>query len=159
MKNRKLKIGTLLFTIPCAFASSIETHICIYNEDNKNHIITVSDIDNYDWEGSSRPDLNFQNIIIPPGLLHCEREELNTFSGWLRNTAKFTFYIDGKAAQMENFVGTLDHRWLSKNNSALIATGTYSYEGFTSGSYCKFLNPNDCTIFKITPDSFSSAMQ
>ena len=70
---------------------SEETHICINNATNQPHLITVANIENYDWDGDSRPDKNFNNVTIQANSTLCQREERNVNA----SKSKFTFLIDG----------------------------------------------------------------
>jgi len=40
--------------------------------------MTVQNVDNYDWDGVSRPDRNLHNVALGPGQTVRQREELNT---------------------------------------------------------------------------------
>lgn len=59
--------------------ASQETTLCVVNLSGMDIVDTVvSGIDNYDWDGDYRPDLNFQGAHIPNNNSRCEREEVNT---------------------------------------------------------------------------------
>lgn len=79
-----------------ALAASTRTYICIKNQTTQSHKIKVTDIRNYDWDGDSRPDHNFNNIDIPGGATICNREEINAFK-----SAKFTFLVDDNPTIMQ----------------------------------------------------------
>lgn len=67
--------------------SSFATNFCILNESDYDIITTqVDQIDNFDWDGVSRPDHNFQDVAIHAGYRLCEREEVNrwTTGAWFR---------------------------------------------------------------------------
>ena len=86
------RFGLILIALqsqPC-FALSWETNICIRNTTASSHQITVADIANYDWDGVSRPDKNFNNIAIEAGATICRREEVNQHA----NQQSFTFIVD-----------------------------------------------------------------
>merc|ERR1712178_125042 len=40
--------------------------------------ITVTDVDNFDWDGDSRPDHNFNGVTIPVAGSLKQREEINS---------------------------------------------------------------------------------
>lgn len=54
------------------------TRLTIINNTLHSMGVKVSEIDNYDWDGVSRPDHNFQDVTIGPWTMREEREELNT---------------------------------------------------------------------------------
>lgn len=81
-----------------AFAGgSVETNICIKNTTSVRQRIYVADIKNYDWDGDSRPDHNFDGLAISPGETICKREEINGNSAY----PEFTFLIDGAPSEMK----------------------------------------------------------
>jgi len=65
--------------------ASHETQLAFYNQSAQGVTITVSQIDSYDWDGQSRPDVNFQNIYLAPGNSYSQREEVNAYanSAWV----------------------------------------------------------------------------
>ena len=88
--------------------SSTHTTLCIVNTSGIDITnIEVSEVDNYDWGGNSRPDRNFQGITLPNNNSPGEREELNNWSNsaWYRMTLTFsdgtnlTFRNDQKDAK------------------------------------------------------------
>lgn len=68
--------------------------------------IWINEIDNYDWDGSSRPDHNFHNVSIAAQESRSQREEINSHarSSWYRmhiefeNGDKITFRNDQQDA-------------------------------------------------------------
>lgn len=73
--------------------ASHRTDLCIVNMSEKKIIDTyVDQTDNYDWDGNSRPDHNFQHIQIEDKDSHCEREEVNAFarSAWYNMRINFS---------------------------------------------------------------------
>ncbi|WP_397601325.1 hypothetical protein [Silvanigrella sp.] len=60
-----------------AFGTSNASYLNICNMTSRLLSINVSQIDNYDWDGDSRPDHNFNNVIIAPKTCSQNREELN----------------------------------------------------------------------------------
>lgn len=72
--------------------SSKESYLQITNNTNQSFSIAVSDIQNSDWDGVSRPDQNFQGVTIQPGTSNKQREELNKYanSAWFKMTLKFS---------------------------------------------------------------------
>jgi tetratricopeptide (TPR) repeat protein len=60
---------------------SCHTRLKIENNTNTDIInISVSEIDNYDWDGHSRPDHNFHGFSIPAYSSKEEREEVNYYA-------------------------------------------------------------------------------
>lgn len=49
--------------------------------------ITVTDVENFDWDGDSRPDHNFNGVTIPLGGSLKQREEIN------KNSAVITYTL------------------------------------------------------------------
>ena len=80
--NTNLRIlAPVLFLILCsgeAVAGSVKTSICLTNETSDRKLILVEDIDNFDWDGLSRPDHNWNGTYVEAGQTRCERAELNT---------------------------------------------------------------------------------
>nr|VFK27063.1 MAG: hypothetical protein BECKMB1821G_GA0114241_10258 [Candidatus Kentron sp. MB]VFK31381.1 MAG: hypothetical protein BECKMB1821I_GA0114274_10239 [Candidatus Kentron sp. MB]VFK75457.1 MAG: hypothetical protein BECKMB1821H_GA0114242_10239 [Candidatus Kentron sp. MB] len=66
--------------------ASHATYLSIFNFTNEDINITVTETDNYDWDGVSRPDHNFNNVTIASEKMKREREELNASarSAWYR---------------------------------------------------------------------------
>lgn len=64
------------------------TYLRIVNNTSSAMRITVDETDNFDWDrdGNSRPDINFQNVSIGAYQSKKEREELNALarSSWYR---------------------------------------------------------------------------
>jgi hypothetical protein len=58
-------------------AASLETHVLIHNSTDIPVKIAISDIDNYDWDGNSRPDYNLNGVVLKPGESIEKREEIN----------------------------------------------------------------------------------
>ena len=70
-------------------ASSRESHLEIQNKTSLTMTIKVDGTDNFDWDGDSRPDQNFNNVSIGPNSSKREREELNANA----NSAWFNMHI------------------------------------------------------------------
>ncbi|MCW2119920.1 phosphatidylinositol-specific phospholipase C [Flavobacterium sp. 7A] len=70
---------------------STKSFLKIVNQLENRIAITVTGTDNVDWDGSSRPDNNFNNISINGNSSREEREELNnnTKSAWFTMNIKF----------------------------------------------------------------------
>jgi 1-phosphatidylinositol phosphodiesterase len=61
--------------------ASQQTTLCVVNFSGKDIVSTeVSEIDNSDWDGDSRPDHNFNRVAIGNNNSRCEREEINSHS-------------------------------------------------------------------------------
>lgn len=72
--------------------ASHRTDLCIVNTSAREITdIYIDQIDNYDWDGDSRPDHNFQHVSIKDEDSRCEREDLNSYAktAWYR--MKLTF--------------------------------------------------------------------
>ena len=98
-------------------AGVIETNICIRNNTNSSHQSTVADIDNYDWDGNTRPDKNFNNIAIEAGATICRREEVNAHA----YQPSFTFIVDDtptRIARKRTGYGDENDRWGAYTNKA-----------------------------------------
>lgn len=78
---------------------SKKTFLKICNETDLNMSIRISDIDNFDWDGVSRPDNNFQNATIPAGQSIKEREEINARS----SSCPFRMHITFENNETVNF--------------------------------------------------------
>lgn len=96
-----------------AIASSRETWICLKNITTAPVNILVTDIDNFDWDGNSRPDHTWYNVNLAPGAApRCERAEVNSsviganfatgakFTFILNNSSRVRLYYDGHVAQL-----------------------------------------------------------
>ena len=70
--------------------ASQESYLKIVNHTQYEMSITVDGTDNYDWDGNSRPDHNFNNVDISPYSSRKEREELNRWCKF----AWFTMHIN-----------------------------------------------------------------
>lgn len=81
--------------------ASKESYLEIKNSTKQNFSISVSEVDNYDWDGNSRPDHNFQGVTIQPETSNKQREELNKYakSAWFRMTLNFA---GGQTATFRN---------------------------------------------------------
>ena len=72
--------------------ASIRTDLRLTNNTPLNmKRIWVTETDNYDWDGESRPDHNFQNVSLASYASREEREELNYWAGsaWYRLHVEF----------------------------------------------------------------------
>lgn len=96
--------------------ASTETWICLKNETGERKLILVRDIDNFDWDGLSRPDHNWNGTYVEAGKTRCERAEVNNAA----NPPTFSFIINGAQAAHKSTLkftkSTLDHntavRWI-----------------------------------------------
>jgi hypothetical protein len=92
MKKLLMAVVLLLaFTHSEAKAISQESWICLRNDTSERKLILVEDIDNYDWDGVSRPDRNWNGTYIEAGRTRCERAEVN-----IRTRSYFSFIIAGR---------------------------------------------------------------
>lgn len=71
------------------FGNSHETYLELMNDSNGPLVIEVSEVDNHDWDGNSRPDHQFQGAVIPPRNSIKHRQEINAKSSSAMSTMKF----------------------------------------------------------------------
>ena len=81
----------LLASAQDASAKSDTYTICLKNDTNQVKTILVEDVDNYDWDGVSRPDRNWNGAVVGPGETRCELAEVNYYAGKVH----FSFVING----------------------------------------------------------------
>ncbi|AXS40503.1 hypothetical protein [Breoghania sp. L-A4] len=83
----------MVLSLPqAASAASLKTQLCVANMTDMDITkINVTSVDNYDWDGSSRPDKNFKGKTIAARDSRCEREELNTHANGAPFTMTLTF--------------------------------------------------------------------
>lgn len=94
---------------------SYETWIRIDNRTDHDMTLHVSDVDNHDWEGHSRPDENLKNKIVSVNGLIREREEINahaktnmfTLTVSMGNNDKMPIRVDQRKAREEQHSQTL----------------------------------------------------
>ncbi|MGZ4969304.1 MAG: hypothetical protein ACXV8O_14310 [Methylobacter sp.] len=148
----KKKLSAIILSGMCigAFAST-ETNICIQNPSTKPFYMSVSGINNDDWNGVSRPDNNFNRIAINPGETHCEREEVER-SHW---AARFVFVVNATNGESKSSDMMLNPSkgwyWMSKDYSPLLANGDgHSQDGYTEGFDCPAGSGDHCRLFKIS---------
>ncbi|CAF1525794.1 unnamed protein product, partial [Adineta steineri] len=70
--------------------NSHETYLELENDSDKPLKIEVSEVDNYDWDGDSRPDHTFNGVEIPPHDKVKHRQEINAKSSKAMSTMKFS---------------------------------------------------------------------
>jgi hypothetical protein len=142
-------------------AASQQTWICLKNSTNERKLILVEDIDNYDWDGVSRPDRNWHGTYIDAGKTRCERAEINIYL----TSVYFSFIIPGRDSPHKlRMVGGNDcddvcpHTWkvrLTKpvyNEGILIGTGKEGYHSLYQYGIRKqyeCTNLIDCSYFTI----------
>lgn len=132
-----------LFLMLCSgevVAGSLKTSICLTNETSDRKLILVEGVDNYDWDGFSRPDHNWNGTYVEAGQTRCERAEINTSA----ISANFSFVINGTDQvhkfRME-FAVDGDEGWmvlLGRDPSSSILRGaeTSRHEDYEIGGYC-----------------------
>ena len=71
---------------------SYATTLTVQNMTSNSVTVTVSEVDSFDWDGSSRPDQNFNNVTILSKKQSTQREELNSdaASAWYRMPLTFS---------------------------------------------------------------------
>jgi hypothetical protein len=70
-------------------AASLATYVTILNSTAIPVKIAISEIDNYDWDGKSRPDYNLNGVVLSQGYMITRREEINS-----RANPKFTISLE-----------------------------------------------------------------
>ncbi len=128
-------------------AASQKTILCVRNRTAQPHDLDVTNIDNFDWDGTSRPDNNFRGQRIAPGETRCNREEVNSYS-----KPAFTFLVDGDATRMVLFGGKWFSFQSSNNPNALYGDKmTDSHPQILLEGYsCN--NDPACRLFEIRQD-------
>ena len=92
MINKLKPLVPAIFLTLCsgvAMAGSVETLICLKNETNERKLILIEDIDNYDWDGFSRPDHNWNGTYVEAGNKRCESAKVNAHA----STPSFSFVL------------------------------------------------------------------
>ncbi|CAF4250526.1 unnamed protein product [Adineta steineri] len=69
---------------------SHETYLELENDSDKPLKIEVSEVENSDWDGDSRPDQKFNGVEIPPHDKVKHRQEINAKSSTAMSTMKFS---------------------------------------------------------------------
>lgn len=145
--------------------SSHGTTLTISNQTAWSTTITVDRVENYDWDGQSRPDKNFDDVRLSPGETRSRHEELNAHAKSAHFQMTFTF-PDGQWVRF--FADQYDARNGIKPNPRTItlegnatssfsltqsvdtkaATNTYS---LTSNLHCWMANlPDSKSLSQIT---------
>jgi hypothetical protein len=132
----------LLFWMSQSAFASRETWICLENVSDSPVTIVVTDIDNFDWDGNSRPDHNWHNVILQPGAQQrCERAEINGGIGATGTGTAFTFILNGQSRVRMWYPPQNAEIWMAKsdwlNPSALVLLGS---EFVGVGTDCKWKN-------------------
>lgn len=148
-------------SLVCVLASNAEaseaTEICLINNTPGTLFIQVKDIDDYDWDGSGRPDHNWNNVTMYAGASMCRRAEVDS------KLPHFTFIFNHSYIyRMVWAITDQGHpRWSWSNNSSndLIALSgdnnasviLRGYEDFKPGGLCDSTNlaPKRCQMFII----------
>lgn len=143
----------LLSSTQSAFASW-ETWICLTNETSVRKLIGVTDVDNYDWDGLSRPDHNWNGSYVEPGQTRCARAQITGGAG----DRAFSFIIDGRQHTHKNrmvYTSTTNYKaqWtvnvgLFPERSVLVGHEIVPREYVELGFDCKLIHPN-CREFFI----------
>ena len=102
--------------------NSAESYLQIENQTDEKLTIEVSDVDNYDWDGDSRPDhegTGFQNASIDPQQSIEKRQEMNAKSSTAMSTMKF--FVD----EEERFDFRVDQwkSYVEQDNNYELANG------------------------------------
>lgn len=102
MKTYLRTLVSACFSLLCcgdAFARSEKTVLCITNTTTERKLLLVEGINNYHWDGMSRPDHNWNSTYIEPGERRCEREEVSATLIYttVYAYAKFNLIISGSS--------------------------------------------------------------
>lgn len=129
---------------------STKTFLKIVNKTKENMTITVTGTDNFDWDGSSRPDHNFNNVSINANSTREEREELNNNA----RSAWFTMHITFSNGDKISFRND-QHDAFSRIDRF------YTLNGTNSDKYiaCQMNPRNDVNSFVIFPFSLKNWMK
>jgi 1-phosphatidylinositol phosphodiesterase len=128
--------------------ASKKTYLEIINRTSFSLYTTVDGTDSYDWDGSSRPDHNFNPADIPPNGSKKEREEINAHA----STCPFTMHIRLSNGQELSFRS--DQRDALKRS--------YQFFPFSGPSedylLCQINEGNDTNTFVLYPFSLKQWM-
>ena len=94
------------------FGKSHKTYLILENGSGKTLKVQVSQVDNYDWDGKSRPDHDFQGAVIKPNSAFKARQEINAKSRSAMSTMKFL--ADGRQAfsmRIDQWAALADNRY------------------------------------------------
>lgn len=146
--SKKFLIIFLCLFPMISFACSKETNICLFNPTESTYQINVTDIVNSDWDGDSRPDHNFVNVLISPNQTICKREEVSC-----AGEAHFSFLInDIKSPDnvYKHYLSEDVDGWLIDKNGILSANNTHKYDwqNRNLGFSCDY--GEKCALFIIT---------
>jgi 1-phosphatidylinositol phosphodiesterase len=121
--------------------TSQQTTLCIVNTSGIDITnVQVSEIDNFDWDGDSRPDHNFQGATILNNNSRCEREELNANarSVGYRMTLKFTNGTELSFRNDQKDAETKYDRFYEVTGSAANSLTIYQTSGgYTNAMYIR----------------------
>ncbi|CAF2079560.1 unnamed protein product [Rotaria magnacalcarata] len=122
---------------------SIRTFLDLVNNSDVTLKIEVSDLDNYDWDGDSRPDHVFHNVKIPPYSNVKNRLELNAKSSSAISSMRFkqdggkdvafSFKTDqwaAKAPKEKSEEVNLQNGWKAKITVGMDSGETLQYQFF-----------------------------
>ncbi|MHB1562383.1 MAG: hypothetical protein ACYC61_33500 [Isosphaeraceae bacterium] len=59
---------------------SRDTYLEVVNNTDILTRLEISGVDNYDWDGNSRPDHNLDGVVLEPGRFTVQREEINLYA-------------------------------------------------------------------------------
>lgn len=97
--------------LPGYASADIRTLICIKNTTSERKLITVEDVDSFDWEGFDRPDHNWNGTYIEAGARRCEQAHVSSGSSWA-----FAFVIDGSSQSHKVRMSYREFRTAPRNN-------------------------------------------
>jgi hypothetical protein len=152
-------MGAFMMSISVSNATSTATELCLINNTPYNLFVQVNEIDNYDWDGSSRPDHNWNNVTLSAGSTRCRRAEVNT--EWPHFTFIFNHRYIYRMARAFTDQGHARWSWLNKSlNDRITLSGDngakvtlVGYENYTPGELCDVTNlkhPRFCQKFTIS---------
>ena len=109
--------------------NSAESYLQIENQTDEKLTIEVSEVDNHDWDGDSRPDhegTGFQNASIDPQQSIEKRQEMNAKSSTAMSTMKFFVdeeeRFDFRVDQWNSYVEQDDNYELANGYNAHFVT-------------------------------------
>lgn len=129
---------------------SRKTYLEIINRTPHALHITVDGTDNYDWDGVSRPDRNFNPADLPPGGSKKEREEINANA----STCPFTMHV--RLSNGQDFSFRTDQRDALKRTYQFIPVSGSAAQDFL---LCQLNENNDTNTFVLYPFSLNSWMK
>lgn len=151
--------------------STGHTNFCLKNLNNEAVRLGVTNVDNHDWDGNSRPDKNLNGVTLSPNEKICRRLEINCYA----SNSAFTLTVNGEPTRVWYMTlgSSYVHGWGAEFKGPRSKTKyTYDLRGQTVAKYylectgknCRDIEPNtgfahrgwtcagsDCAMFEIGP--------